>query len=362
MLGPLFAVACFPEITFDDRAPGADAGDDRTLTSDAPVEGGGADADADGIAAADAADVNAADAADATVDARIDAPSDARDAPPSTAGMVLLAVDGGAFDFEPPTSGDPRFDPWVTARLTRSFYLDDAEVTVERFRAWHAAGRPVPCDDCTLDPGGPFAQRMVWRAQWTARAKDTSYVSCGNTTFRTDGGNATLPMNCMNWYQAVAFCAFDDGKRLPTQTEWAYAATGRGDRRKYAWGDDEPDCGHALLDLERAPDGAATFCGFPRPVKSTPFGRSPEGAWDLIGSLWEWTWDRAEYADGGYYPLVADGATNYPGPDRSDAAGDLGVLRGSYYAHNFVSSYSKIGWASDYGVVGHGFRCARTAP
>jgi hypothetical protein len=49
-----------------------------------------------------------------------------------------------------------------------------------------------------------------------------------------DAAHANLPMNCMNWYEAFAFCAWDGG-RLPTEAEWNYAAAGGDQQRAYPW-------------------------------------------------------------------------------------------------------------------------------
>ena len=45
-------------------------------------------------------------------------------------------------------------------------------VAVARLRDWVAAAKPFPCatGTCTLDPGGPYENKMVW------------YSACGGTT------------------------------------------------------------------------------------------------------------------------------------------------------------------------------------
>jgi formylglycine-generating enzyme required for sulfatase activity len=48
------------------------------------------------------------------------------------------------------------------------------------------------------------------------------------------GGNENLPLNCLDWYEAFAFCAWDGG-RLPTEAEWNYAAAGGNEQREYPW-------------------------------------------------------------------------------------------------------------------------------
>src|SRR5204863_2775333 len=46
--------------------------------------------------------------------------------------------------------------------------------------------------------------------------------------------NETKPVNCLDWYSAFAFCAWDGG-RLATEAEWNYAAAGGSEQRYYPW-------------------------------------------------------------------------------------------------------------------------------
>src|SRR5580704_11098021 len=38
------------------------------------------------------------------------------------------------------------------------------------------------------------------------------------------GTQENLPINCVNWYEAYAFCIWDGGGFLPSEAEWEYAA------------------------------------------------------------------------------------------------------------------------------------------
>ena len=44
--------------------------------------------------------------------------------------------------------------------------------------------------------------------------------------------NDNLPMNCITWFEAFAFCIWDGG-RLPTELEWNYAAAGGSSQNVY---------------------------------------------------------------------------------------------------------------------------------
>ena len=46
-------------------------------------------------------------------------------------------------------------------------------------------------------------------------------------------------MNCVNWFEAYAFCIWDGGF-LPSDTEWEYAAAGGSLQREYPWGSTAP--------------------------------------------------------------------------------------------------------------------------
>ncbi len=91
------------------------------------------------------------------------------------------------------------------------------------------------------------------------------------------------PINCVDWYQAKAFCEWAGG-RLPTEDEWYAEASNRGNWA-YPWGDDDASCKYAVMD-----DGG-DGCGKDRtwPVCWKPRGNSVSGLCDMSGNVWEWT-------------------------------------------------------------------------
>ena len=99
------------------------------------------------------------------------------------------------------------------------------------------------------------------------------------------------PVNCVDWNQATAYCAWK-GKRLPTEWEWEKAARGT-DGRKYPWGNEQVSCRQASYNVrEAACDRSLVhLVGLVTTFKvaSKPLGVSPYGAHDMIGNVWEWT-------------------------------------------------------------------------
>lgn len=98
-------------------------------------------------------------------------------------------------------------------------------------------------------------------------------------------GRERHPVNCVDWSQASAFCAWR-GARLPTEWEWEKAARGT-EGAMNPWGDDPADCSRAVID-----EGTGNACGLGDTtfeVGSKPAGASPFGAVDMIGNVWEWT-------------------------------------------------------------------------
>lgn len=100
-----------------------------------------------------------------------------------------------------------------------------------------------------------------------------------------------MPMNCINWNEAKAYCAWK-GRRLPTEAEWQKAARGGCDKYlgkdcqeampKFPWGNQAPTCKHAY---HSACGGDSPYLDF---LKE---GMSPYGAYHMAGNVAEWVED-----------------------------------------------------------------------
>lgn len=169
------------------------------------------------------------------------------------------------------------------------FSIGTTEVTVAEYRACVQAGR---CSSSGIES----VHSAKCEIPQPSSACNWSHV-----------GRDNHPMNCVDWFDANAYCEWAGG-RLPTNDEWEKAARGV-DGRLYPWGNDfegpvanvrdlawlDALPGELLLNevarFQRAQttyrDGYSTTS----PVGTFPLGASRGRALDLLGNVSEWTWE-----------------------------------------------------------------------
>lgn len=233
-----------------------------------------------------------------------------------------------------------------------AYSLDKYEVTVGRFRRFLQSDDWVPA---TGTGEHPHISGTDWQSEWDARLPTVMSGTGGwndvlaclglGTWTAEDSGDDTLPMSCVNWYAAAAFCVWDGG-RLPTEAEWEYAAAGGDENRLYPWGSAAPTCELANFNgCSKQFDAVGEHSGDGR------FGHR-----DLGGNVGEWTFDW--YALSFYSDAAATGAdicNATEGTARSQRGG-------SYYTNAAVMRAARRGLSDPAGLNldSIGVRCARS--
>ena len=241
-----------------------------------------------------------------------------------------------------------------------TFKLDVYEVTVGRFRAFVNAGKGTQASP-PAQGDGAFSKiaSSGWDSAFNASLAATTdalkaKLKC-NPAYPAwsdaPSGNETLPINCVSWFEAFAFCAWDGG-RLPTEAEWNYAAAGGSEQRDYPWGA-SIDHTKASYDCSGRGPGTCAFSDM-KPVGSfSPQGDGKWGQADLAGNVWEYTLDYAAVP----YRLTAcsDCADLQPAPNRTFRGG--GFANESFYEIT-SARIDRSPEIADYDV---GIRCARSS-
>jgi sulfatase modifying factor 1 len=183
----------------------------------------------------------------------------------------------------------------------------------------------------------------------TADGSTTPY----STWTTTPAGQETLPINCVNWYEAYAFCIWDGGF-LPSEAELEYAAAAGSQQREYPWGPTDPGTSNEYAVYgcyyPLGSDGSCTGIGDIAPVGSIPAGAGNWGQLDLAGDVFAWALDEyAPYVDPCVDCAYLSGASTR-------------TLRGGAFVYDEASlqprSRDSSTPVSRNGAFG--FRCART--
>ena len=262
-------------------------------------------------------------------------------------------------------SGSAGETPEHTATLS-PFALDKYEVVVGRFRQFVANYDTWRATHPAVGEGNnPQAPNTGWAQSWATTKSDLpatsddlkALVGCGSTlqtwtTSSVSNDNETYPIDCVSWYAAFAFCIWDGG-RLPTESEWEYAAAGGNQNRLFPWGASVPSADLAVY------GGSNNSPNVTVGSKLSTGGAGYFGHADLAGSTSEWVFD---WYAGDFYgttasPKPCDNCVNSVNSGGSTARGMRGG--GWSYVGTELRSAKRNGFPPGLATTLFGFRCAR---
>lgn len=228
----------------------------------------------------------------------------------------LIAIAGGTFNMgaDADADGEGTLTSQVHDVQITAFYIDKYEVNNNDYEACVSAG------SCST----PSAFNSIYG--------------------RSDYDN--YPIFYVSWYQAYAYCQYV-GKRLPTESQWEYAARNGATANTYPWGNGAPS-----TTLANYFDGVTL--GSPTVVTDYSAGKSTLLVFNLAGNVAEWVDDFS-----GNYALTTDALVTDPtGPASGQTTNK--IFRGGSFAGVSGTLEGKDRFSSSPATqsAAIGFRCA----
>lgn len=208
-------------------------------------------------------------------------------------GMTL--VRGGTWQQPAPPNKQAEQSPRPVQ--LNDFYLDTHEVTCGPFIDW--INRAVARGEMRIEEQNDSQGRKTHFA-WLGEKRIVNLfvfeplrdLACverieSNGQVKLLDGSRDRPIAAVSWFGAQLYCQAQR-RRLPTEAEWQYAASGRG-RYRYPWGSAEPHCDGVLFGW-----GQVRYqeC---RQQTNIPHREerdiSIDGIYNLAGSMKEWVYD-----------------------------------------------------------------------
>lgn len=288
--------------------------------------------------------------------------------PPTIAGMVYLpgktfmmgstpaeveaAYQAGRLEPDTQRAFYEREQPRRKVTLS-PFFIDEHEVTNQAFVAWlnmRLGGHKV-------EPINGHEQVFKEDRLILDLHPEQSGILYAHPKFLVRPGFEQLPVVRVTWSGAMYYCQAQ-GKSLPTEAQWEYAARGGG-KYAYPWGNEPPRCEGVAFGRDPGQECSPSW-KLPTAVGTMPMDQSPQGVRDLAGNVEEWVLDRFVLL----YPSC--GACKDPVVERvvGEKSGSLHrVVRGGSFQESAPPSRAagRSRWIEGEFTQNLGFRCAVSA-
>jgi formylglycine-generating enzyme required for sulfatase activity/CheY-like chemotaxis protein len=232
----------------------------------------------------------------------------------------------------------------IPAGRQSGFKISKYEVTIAQYATFISAtgGRANPAYDHPRQPKDKPSHKPP---QW-----DESYEAASTAgLYNGEPIDLNHPVTRVDFWDAWAYAKWAD-QRLPSESEWLYAARGNQDYL-FPWGNDARPTDANFGDDRREKDGGA-LDGFngTSPADKPATDVSPFGVWGMVGNVQEWTSTFAQHPElpgvevpvikGGHYGEKSSPAvlTNRHFPESGSEAG---LARGFRTAEDLPTRSSK---------------------
>jgi formylglycine-generating enzyme required for sulfatase activity len=314
------------------------------------------------------------------------------DQPPKSAVDGMVLIPSGVYDMGGDNEQASRNEYPKHQVIIESFLMDESEVTNEEFSSFvketgyiTIAEQPINWDELKeqLAPGTPKppdSVLMPGALVFTAPDRVNGYTDVsqwwqwqiGANWRHPTGPNSDIshimnhPVVQIAWKDAKAYADWA-GKRLPTESEWEWAARGGLINMIYPWGNESVNSGQAKANYFQGlfPVSNTALDGYTGTAPVRSYEPNGYGLYDMAGNVWEWC---ADWYDVGFYATKKNAHGNLM-PQRAFNPElpyeDEKVIRGGSFLCNddYCSGYRnarRMGSATDTGLNHTGFRCVKS--
>lgn len=241
-----------------------------------------------------------------------------------------------------------------TAEIAKAFHIEEHPDLIEAETPRHNVTVSSFYLDKYETTNAEFAKFLKKHPEWRSAAVSPEFNNgnylkgWANTYFPK--GKGDYPVTNVSWYAAVAYCQ-SAGKRLPTEAEWEYAASGGLNGKTFPWGDLPADKTRANY----GPSGLRTTAR----VGSYP--ANGFGLFDMAGNVWEFTSDEWRPYEAGPRTDPVAGGDRFSVGDSYRKITTRRVIRGGSYGGSPLNL--RIAYRDSHPPNGSqdfvGFRCAK---